>query len=91
MPTRILTDLCSSISELKANPTKVIESADGMPIAILNRNDPVFYCVPAKLYEAMMDVIEDVDLLEVALERIGDLDQGEEIELSDLDPKQKEG
>ncbi|NHN36497.1 antitoxin [Pseudomaricurvus alcaniphilus] len=68
----ILTEIAASISELKANPMKVIASGKGMPIAVLNRNKPAFYCVPAEAYEAMMDLIEDKELLKLAKSRIKD-------------------
>ena len=65
----MLTETAASISELKANPMKVFVSADGMPIAILNRNQPAFYCVPAKAYQAMMELIDDMALLEIVKQR----------------------
>ncbi|MDP3516084.1 MAG: type II toxin-antitoxin system Phd/YefM family antitoxin [Pseudohongiella sp.] len=65
----ILTDVAASISELKANPMKVVASGEGMPIAVLSRNKPAFYCVPAKAYEAMIDLIEDKELLAIARSR----------------------
>jgi antitoxin StbD len=40
----------------------VVEQGDGSPVAILNRNKPVFYAVPANVYESMMDAIEDIEL-----------------------------
>lgn len=70
MTSQILTDVAASISELKANPMKVVASGDGLPIAVLNRNEPAFYCVPAKAYEAMMELIEDMELLEIVKSRI---------------------
>jgi antitoxin StbD len=70
MPHQILTDIAASISELKANPMKVVASGEGMPIAVLNRNEPAFYCVPAAAYEAMMDLIEDRELLEIVKSRM---------------------
>ena len=69
MASHILTDIAASISELKANPMKVVASGQGFPIAVLNRNEPAFYCVPAKAYEAMMELIEDMELLELVKER----------------------
>ena len=70
MTSRILTDVAASISELKANPMKVVASGEGLPIAVLNRNEPAFYCVPAEAYEAMMELIEDIELLEIVKERL---------------------
>ena len=69
MTTRILTEAAVSISELKANPMKIAMSAHGEPIAVLNRNEPAFYCIPAETYEFMMDHIEDLELLAIVAQR----------------------
>ncbi|NQY26757.1 MAG: type II toxin-antitoxin system Phd/YefM family antitoxin [Piscirickettsiaceae bacterium] len=69
MTTRILTEAAVSISELKANPMKVALSAHGEAIAVLNRNEPAFYCIPAETYEFMMDHIEDLELLAIVEQR----------------------
>ena len=44
----ILSDLAVDILELIKNPMAVVEVGEGMPVAILNGNQPVFYCVPAE-------------------------------------------
>ena len=78
----ILADISAGISELKKNPMAVIAQGEGAPVAILNRNEPVFYAVPAEAYEALMDKLEDVELAAIVRARI---DQPEiEIELDDL-------
>ncbi|MBB1273359.1 type II toxin-antitoxin system Phd/YefM family antitoxin [Psychromonas sp. SR45-3] len=69
MTTRILTENAASISELKANPMKVALSASGEAIAVLNRNEPAFYCVPAETYELLMDHVENLELLALAESR----------------------
>lgn len=74
----ILADNSTSISELKKNPMAVIEQADGFPVAVLNRNQPAFYCVPADAYEMLMDKLEDIELAQIVKER----EQSEEIEIS---------
>jgi antitoxin StbD len=65
----VLTDIVASISELKANPMKVVASGEGMPVAVLNRNQPAFYCVPAAAYQAMLELIDDMALLEIVKQR----------------------
>jgi antitoxin StbD len=78
----ILADSSTSISELKKNPMAVIEQGDGFPVAVLNRNQPAFYCVPAEAYEAMMDKLEDIELAALVEER---KDQSEiEVSIDDL-------
>ena len=58
----VLADVCAGISELKKNPMAVVAQGEGAPVAILNRNEPVFYAVPAKAYELLMDKLEDLEL-----------------------------
>jgi len=67
----ILADATTSISELKKNPMAVIDQGDGFPVAVLNRNKPAFYCVPAKAYEKLMDKLEDIELNQIADSRKG--------------------
>lgn len=74
----ILADNTTSISELKKNPMAVVDEADGFPVAVLNRNQPAFYCVPAEAYEALMDKLEDMELAQIVQER----ECQEEIEVS---------
>ncbi|MEP7348743.1 MAG: type II toxin-antitoxin system prevent-host-death family antitoxin [Sphingorhabdus sp.] len=68
---QILADAGVSISDLKKNPSAVIAAADGFPIAILNRNTPAAYLVPAKAWEAIMDQLEDMELVKIVREREG--------------------
>jgi antitoxin StbD len=72
MTHQVLTEIVASISELKANPMKVVASGDGMPIVVLNRNEPAFYCVPAPAYEAMMELIDDIELLKIVKARLAE-------------------
>jgi antitoxin StbD len=61
---------CSvSISELKKNPSALIEKAGGEPIAILNHNKPTAYLIPAETYEALLEEIEDARLGAIVIER----------------------
>ena len=45
---------------------EVVNNGFGEAVVILNRNNPAFYCVPADLYERMMDLIEDQELIKLA-------------------------
>lgn len=62
MTQSIYTEITASISELKKNPMATVGAGDGFPIAVLNRNKPAFYCVPADVYEAMLERLEDQEL-----------------------------
>lgn len=65
----ILSDVTTSISELKKNPMAVVAQGEGFPVAVLNRNQPAFYCVPAEAYELLMDKLEDIELAAIVTER----------------------
>lgn len=58
--------MTASITELKKSPMDTVLAGHGEPVAILNRNTPAFYCVPAELYEQMMDRLEDLELNAIA-------------------------
>ncbi|WP_368750179.1 type II toxin-antitoxin system Phd/YefM family antitoxin [Klebsiella aerogenes] len=81
MPHILLSDITASISELKKNPMATVSAGNGFPVAILNRNQPTFYCVPAELYEKMLGALDDQELIKLVAERshqhLFDVDLGE--------------
>jgi antitoxin StbD len=68
----LLADIGVSISELKKNPSAVIEAAEGAPVAVLNRNTPAAYLIPARTWEELMDRLEDIELAEIVRARSGE-------------------
>jgi len=72
MPHLVLAETTASVSELKKNPMGTVAAGDGLPVAILNRNEPAFYCIPAKSYEALMERLEDLELNAIAETRTKD-------------------
>ena len=71
MASLILAEMTASISELKKNPMGTVAAGDGAPVAILNHNEPAFYCVPARAYEAMVERLDDIRLNAIADARRG--------------------
>ncbi|MDO8891895.1 MAG: type II toxin-antitoxin system prevent-host-death family antitoxin [Sulfurimicrobium sp.] len=65
----LYTNASVSISELKKNPTAVIEHAEGFPVAVLNHNKPAAYLVPVAAFEAMMEKLDDIELARLVKER----------------------
>ena len=68
----VLADKAVSVSELKKNPSAVIGGADGGPVAVLNHNRVMGYLVPAEMFEAMIERLEDLELAEIARARAGE-------------------
>lgn len=71
MTSIILSAVSASVTELKKDPMGTVEAGEGGAVAILNRNTPAFYCLPAKAYEALMDRLEDFELNAIADARQG--------------------
>jgi len=74
----------ASISELKKNPTALLNKAEGEAIAILNHNLPTAYLVPADVYELKMDKLEDYELAEIVKKRQAEKHLAIEVTLDDL-------
>ncbi len=68
----ILAEVAASVSELKKNPMGTVAAGEGAPVAILNRNEPAFYCVPAAAYAVLMERLEDLELNALADRRLQD-------------------
>jgi antitoxin StbD len=82
MASIVLAEMTASVSELKRNPMRTVAAGEGAPVAILNRNEPAFYCVPARVYEAMLERLEDIELNAIADARAGE--PVVKVELDDL-------
>ena len=78
----LLASVGISISDLKKNPSAAIAAADGFPVAILNRNTPMAYLVPAEAWEILMDRLEDIELAEIVRARAGEV--GIEVSIDEL-------
>ncbi|MBP5100703.1 type II toxin-antitoxin system Phd/YefM family antitoxin [Pseudomonas protegens] len=61
----ILADKAVSVSELKKNPSAVLSGAQGGPVAVLNHNRVMGYMVPAEVFEALMERLDDLELAEI--------------------------
>ena len=80
----VLANLSISISEFRKNPTKVLREAGRNPIAVLNHNKPAFYLVEPRLFEALVEHLEDIELAELAAKRIAKGERSIRVSLDDL-------
>jgi len=65
----ILTSSSVSITELKRNPSAVIEAAEDEAVAVLVHNKPSAYLVPAATYQRLLERLEDLELADVVRSR----------------------
>ena len=80
----VLARCSASISELKKNPSALIEQSEGEPIAILNHNKPTAYLIPAETYELMLENLEDYQLGLIIKERQHEKISAVEMNLDEL-------
>ncbi len=81
---QVLTSCSASISELKKNPSALLNETEGAPIAILNHNVPVAYLIPAETYEWIMDKIEDAELGQIVKDRAHEKAKAIKVDLDEL-------
>ncbi len=81
---QVLSSCSASISELKKNPTALLNEAEGSPIAILNHNVPAAYLIPAETYEWLMDKLEDSELAQIVADRASEKDKAIEVDINEL-------
>lgn len=74
----------ASISELKRNPTKLINDSHGKPIAILNHNTAAAYLIPVATYEKLMDLIDENELHRMVEERLSSPFKSIKVKLDEL-------
>ena len=80
----VLANCSARISELKKNPSALIEQAEGEPIAILNHNKPTAYLVPAETYEQLIEKLEDYHLGLIVKERQNEKISATEVNIDEL-------
>ena len=80
----VLSTFSASVSDLKKNPSQLIEESDGEPIAILNHNKPTAYLVPAEKYERMIEELDDLNISRIIQEREEEKKLAKEVSLDDL-------
>ncbi|MEE3507783.1 MULTISPECIES: type II toxin-antitoxin system Phd/YefM family antitoxin [unclassified Pseudomonas] len=80
----VLADVAVSVSELKKNPSAVLSGAGGVTVAVLNHNRVMGYMVPADVYEAMIERLDDLELAQVVKARIDANETPVRVSLDDL-------
>ncbi|OGR00487.1 MAG: antitoxin [Deltaproteobacteria bacterium RIFOXYD12_FULL_50_9] len=80
----IYADYSISMSEFKKNPAQVLRSAGEKPVAVLNHNRPAFYMVTPKLFEALVEKLIDLDLVELVRQRLAHKDTAIEVDIDKI-------
>jgi len=81
---QVLSNFSASISELKKNPTALLNNAQGAPIAILNHNIPSAYLVPAETYAWLIDKLDDYELAALVMARQSEKKAAITVDIDDL-------
>jgi antitoxin StbD len=61
----------ATLEDFKNDPIGTVCRGGGETVVILNGNELAFYAVPPAQYEAMLELIDDLKLLEVVCARRG--------------------
>jgi antitoxin StbD len=79
---RVEAPVAVSVSDLKKSPTAIMDEANGEAVAVLNHNRIMAYMVPADVYEAMLDRLDDLYLAEIIKSRSDE--KGIPVDINDL-------
>ena len=60
-----------SMTDLRRNPSEVIEVANVAPVAVLNHNKPAAYLISAAAFEQMLEQLENAALTKIVKARQG--------------------
>ncbi len=60
-----------SMTDLRRNPSAILEDAGDAPVDVLNHSKPAAYLLSAKAYEALLDRLEDAELTRTVKQRQG--------------------
>lgn len=82
---QVLTANVASITDLKRDPMGTVRTgaSESGAIAILNRNEPAFYCVTPEQFQFFQELVEDLELGKIAAARQAEPDFIE-VSLDDL-------
>lgn len=75
-------NICADYSVFKKDPLAAVKSGNGQPVAVCEDGVPMFYCIPARLWESIMELLEDQELLRIATERLDE--ESKEVSLDEL-------
>ena len=80
----VLAPYSVSISELRKNPSQLIENAQGHAVVILNHNMPTAYLVSPEQYAQFLTLLEDQELTRLVKKRLKSGDKPIEVDINDL-------
>jgi antitoxin StbD len=84
--TYILSKNTASITELRSNPTALIEKAKSGAIAILNRNTPAAYLISQSQYKILLDALDEFELIKKVKSRKKDLSKAVKVGICEFSP-----
>lgn len=75
-------NICADYSVFKKDPLAAVKSGNGQPVAVCEDEVPMFYCIPVRLWEGIMELLDDQELLRIATERLDE--ENKEVSLDEL-------
>ena len=80
----IFAELTTSLTDLKRNPSRVIDEAGGASVAILSHNKPKAYLVSPEVYAELLEAQEDQALSRLVQKRAEESDRFVKVSLDEL-------
>jgi len=73
-----------SMTDLRRNPSAILQDAGDSPVAVLNHNRPAFYMITPKLFEALVEELAERDLIQLTRQRLLKKDTAIEVDIDHI-------
>jgi antitoxin StbD len=80
----ILFGISVSSGKFKKNRSEALKESDGQSVAVISHNKPTFYIVSPIRYDAMLEEVDDLNIVHIVTERLKQRDRAMEVKLDDL-------
>lgn len=80
----IYADYAISMTDFKKNPARVLRDAGARPVTVLNHNRPAFYMITPAVFEALIEALDDRDLLAVVRRRLARKDTAIKVDIDQI-------
>jgi antitoxin StbD len=73
-----------SVTDLKKNPAQVVDDAGDQPVAVLSHYKPSFYLLAQKVFERLLERLDDAEMIKLARTRLKEVDRAITVDIDKI-------
>lgn len=67
--------LSINITDFKSDPMAAVSNTESGVVAALQQEQPVFYCLTVPMFEQFCELLENLELADIAIQRLAENDR----------------